>query len=280
MDSMNRPTENDNPRKGRKKLGESLVPSELVENYLLIPIKEKGTGLLIAMANPLDLYAVDDLRFFTQKRIDVAAAPEGDILKAIEKYYPKKDLEKNMNSGPAIDEGIEIIQRKQIEEKDLTDIQEILDLTERPPVVRFTNAVIADAVKLKASDIHIEPQKNAVVIRYRVDGVMREIMKTDRHIHASLVSRIKIISNMDITVRRKPQDGKAQVKYGGKTFDLRVSTIPSTYGEKLTIRILNPDTAKMNLEDPVEYELEGITQVGINPLVWITFASGLRSILR
>ncbi len=313
----------------------SLIPSDLAENHLVVPVKETETGLLVAMANPLDLFAIDDLRFVTQKRINIAIAPEGDILRAIERHYPQNDLEKDLDSGPAIDEGIEIIQRKEMEEKDLTDIQEMLDLTERPPVVRFANAVIADAVKLKASDIHIEPQKNAVIIRYRVDGIMREIMKADRHIHASLVSRIKIISNMDISIRRKPQDGKTQLKYGGKIFDLRVSTIPATYGEAVTIRILNPDSARMKIEDlgisgksmevfldclskpqgmilvtgptgsgksstlyaclnrlnnpmvniitvedPVEFDIQGINQVQINPTAGITFAAGLRSILR
>jgi len=313
----------------------SLIPSELAENHLVLPIKETEGGLLIAMANPLDLYALDDLRFFTQKRIHIAIAPEGEILKAIEKYYPKKDLEKDLNSGAPIDEGIEIIQKKDKEEKDLTDVQDILDLTERPPVVRFTNAIIADAVKMKASDIHIEPQKDAVIIRYRVDGIMKEIMKADRHIHASIVSRIKVVSNMDISIRRKPQDGKTQIKYGGKVYDLRVSTIPATYGENVTIRILNPDTAKIKIEDlgisgksmdafsdclskpqgiilvtgptgsgksstlyaclnrlntpsvniitvedPVEFDVRGINQVQINHSAGITFAAGLRSILR
>lgn len=313
----------------------SMVPPELAENHLIVPVKETEEGIMVAMANPLDLYATDDLRFFTQKKILVAIAPECDILRAIEKYYPKRDLEKDLNSEPAMDEGIEIIQRKEMEEKDLTDIQEILALTERPPIVRFTSAVIADAIKLNASDIHIEPQKASVIIRYRVDGVMREIMKTDRHIHAPLVSRIKIISNMDISIRRKPQDGKTQVKYGGKIYDLRVSTIPATYGETVTIRILNPDGANMSIEglglsdrlfedflnaiekpqgmilitgptgsgksstlyaclnrlnnssvniitveDPVEYDIDGINQVQINPIAGITFAAGLRSILR
>ncbi len=313
----------------------ALIPSELAETHLLIPIKETEDGILVAMSNPLDLLALEDLRFVTQKRIHIAIAPERDILRALEIYYPKKDLENDLASEPAIDDGIEIVRRKETEEKDLTNIQELLDLTERPPVIRFTNAIIADAIKLKASDIHIEPQKSSMIVRYRVDGIMREIMKTDRHIHASLVSRIKIISNMDISIRRKPQDGKAQVKYGGKSYDLRVSTIPTTYGETVSIRILNPDASKTSIEDfglsdnafkdfinaiskpqgmilvtgptgsgksstlyaclnrlnnsavhiitvedPVEYDIDGINQVQINPAAGITFADGLRSILR
>lgn len=309
-----------------------LVPAELAENHLVIPLKKKKNSLLVAMANPLDLYTLDDLRFFTQSRIDVAVVPEGDILDAIGRHYPKKDLKRSLASGPNIGGEIEVIQQKDADEK---EAHELLALTELPPIVQFTNSVLADAIKLNASDIHIEPQKTNVVIRYRVDGIMREIMQADKHIHAGVVSRIKIISNMDISIKRKPQDGKAQVKHGGKIFDLRVSTLPTSYGEKVTIRILNPATAEMNpedlgfsdkdlkhilgainmpqgiilvtgptgsgksstlyaclnklnspevnivtVEDPVEFDVSGINQVQINPAAGITFAAGLRSILR
>jgi len=309
-----------------------LVPAELAENHLVIPIKKRENSILVAMANPLDLYALNDLRFFTQTRIDVAVAPESDVLDAIERHYPKKSLKKSLDSGPDIGGDIEVIQERDPNEK---EAHELLVLTELPPIVRFTNSVLADAIKLKASDIHIEPQKNSVVIRYRVDGVMREIMQADKHIHAGVVSRIKIISNLDISIKRKPQDGKAQVKHGGKVYDLRVSTLPTSYGEKVTIRILNPATAEMNpedlgfadrdlkrvmgaismpqgiilvtgptgsgktstlyaclnklntpevnivtVEDPVEFDVEGINQVQIHPAAGITFAAGLRSILR
>ena len=224
----------------------SLIPPELAENHLVIPLKRKDKSLLVAMANPLDLYAMEDLRFFTQIPIDVAVVPEGDILDAIQRHYPKEDLKRNLDSGPYIGEGIEFIQQKDANEK---ETHELLVLTELPPIVRFTNSVIADAIKLQASDIHIEPQDTSIIIRYRVDGIMREIMRADKHIHAGVVSRIKIISNLDISIKRKPQDGKAQVKYGDRVFDLRVSTLPTSYGEKVTIRILNPATAELNPED-------------------------------
>ena len=310
----------------------SLVPSEIAENYLLVPVKEAKQKLVVAMANPLDFYALDDLRFVVGMQIHVAVAPHSDILEAIEKYYPKHDLAKYMSSEPGIDDHVEIIQRVEPEEK---DVSELLDIAELPPVVRFTNAILADAIKINASDMHIEPQKDTVIVRYRVDGVMREIMKTDKHVHASIVSRIKIISNLDITIRRKPQDGKFQVEHGGKRYDLRVSTIPTSYGEKVTIRILSQDAARISIEDlgfpdkafsdfvdaisrpqgivlvtgptgsgksttlyaclnrlnspevniitvedPIEYDIDGINQVQINPKAGITFADGLRSILR
>ncbi len=311
----------------------SLIPPELAEKYSVIPLRKNGNRLLVAMANPLDLYAIEDLRFYTQLPIDRAVAPLGDVLTAIEKHYPKPDL--GMNLGLEFGAGgddIEVIQRKKERE---TPIRELQDLGDLPPIVKFVNSVISDAIKLKASDIHIEPQEKSLVVRYRIDGIMREIIKADRNIAPAVASRIKIMSNLDIAVKRKPQDGKAQVKQGGKIFDLRVSSLPTSYGEKVTIRILNPATAQLNpedlgfsdkdlknlnraihmpqgiilvtgptgsgksstlyaclnrlnspevniitVEDPVEFDVAGINQVQINPSAGITFAKGLRSILR
>jgi len=223
-----------------------LISPQLAENHLDIPLKRTEKGLLVAMADPLDLDALNDLRFFTQLPIDVAVVPEGDIINAIERHYPKGDLKRDLDLGPAIDADIEILREKEPDEK---DAHELLVLTEMPPIVRFTNSVLADAIKQNASDIHIEPQKTSILIRYRVDGILKEIMRAEKYIHAGVVSRIKIVSKMDITIKRKPQDGKAQVKYGGKTYDLRVSTLPTSYGEKVTIRILDPATAALNPEN-------------------------------
>ncbi|MEA3361324.1 MAG: ATPase, T2SS/T4P/T4SS family [Thermodesulfobacteriota bacterium] len=310
----------------------SLIPSELAENYLLIPVKETDNELVVAMANPLDLYAIDDVRFVTQMSIKIAVAPQNDVLDAIEKYYPKQYLQDDLKSGMGTDESVEIIHEAKTEEKDTQDLE---NLSELPPIVRLINAIISDAIKHKASDIHIEPQDKAVVVRFRVDGIMREIMKTDKHVHASMVSRIKIISNMDISIRRTPQDGRSQVRYKKKMYDLRVSTIPASYGETVTIRILDkeavgrkledlglsekafkdltgaiskpqgiilvtgptgsgksstlytcltrlnsPTVNIITVEDPIEYEVSGINQVQVNPKAGITFAAGLRSILR
>jgi type IV pilus assembly protein PilB len=308
-----------------------LVPAEMAEGYLLVPVMEERRGLLLAMANPLEPYAVDDVRFVTQMPIVVAVASQGEILRAIEKYYPQKALQAGLNTASASDTGIEVVQEKKEDE----DIEDIKSLTERPPVVRFVNEILADAIKLKASDIHVEPQKTMAIVRYRIDGFLRDVMQVDRHVHAPAVSRIKIISGMDISIRRKPQDGRCHVKHGEDSYDLRVSTIPTAYGEKVTLRILNPEGARISLdglglstrmlasleeaismpqgmllvtgptgsgksstlyaclnrlntrqvnvvtvEDPVEFEIKGVNQVQINPLAGITFASGLRSILR
>jgi type IV pilus assembly protein PilB len=215
------------------------------------------------------------------------------------------------------------------------DVDELIRQSEIAPIVRLTNAILADAIKLNASDIHIEPQEKMVSIRYRIDGMMKNIFKVGSPALAPLVSRIKIIGDMDISVKRRPQDGRTKLKIGKKQYDMRISTLPTIFGEKVVIRILDQSQAFINLEelgfgsdnlmtlnsllarpqgiilvtgptgsgksttlyaalnrlksevinivtveDPVEYELSGINQVQVNERAGITFASGLRSILR
>ena len=187
----------------------ALIPPELAEKHMVIPLRKKGDRLLVAMANPLDLYALEDLRFYTQLPIDRAAVPSGDMIAAIEKHYPRPGLEENLGvEFGAGEDDIEVVQRSKEKE---TPIRELQDLGDLPPIVKFVNSVISDAIKMKASDIHIEPQEKSLVVRYRVDGIMREIMRADKNIHAAVASRIKIMSDMDIAIKRKPQDGKAQV---------------------------------------------------------------------
>lgn len=318
----------------------SLVPAELVKIHNVIPVSKKQSKLSLAMADPLDFYAVDDVRFATQLHIEPVVAPEHEIIFSISKYYPETNVlktfsidekeDKNENDNAAL---TVYVARKGEEEE--TAIEDLRDLSDRPPIVRFTNAIIDDAIKLNASDIHIEPRRNAVIVRYRIDGVMREIMKTERNVHLGIVTRIKAISKMDISNRRVPQDGKLQVSRKKSLYDLRVSTLPTAYGEKVTIRLLNvlgtpdsiedlnfskqaladlkdaisqpqgivlvtgptgsgktttlytclktlmkPEVNIVTLENPIEYDIEGINQVEINPAAGLTFASGLRSILR
>ena len=312
----------------------ALIPPEMVENYLLIPIRKTDQGLLVAMVNPLEIYALEDLRFITGMAINIAVASQKDILAAIEKYYPKPGIETELDSVPRIGEDIQILTRDEPAADDMEE-GELLGLAKASPVVRFSKAIFADAIKLNASDIHIEPEQGGVVVRYRIDGVMREVVKTDKLIHASLVSRIKVLADMDIAIRRKPQDGKFQIIIRDKQYDMRVSTIPTSYGEKVTIRILDQggalrrladmDLTKslyqefsdalslnqgiflvtgptgsgksstlytclnrlnsrtvniMTVENPIEFDIAGINQVQINPKAGITFADGLRSILR
>jgi len=228
-----------------------LVPVKIAEKYNLIPIKKKDKNLVVAMSNPLEYDAVQDLRFVTECNIYIVVASISDVLKYQNKYYPKIDILKEITGKGDLETTIELVQPKDEKDSQIPDLKSQALL---PPVVRFCNSMIANAIRSNASDIHIEPQKisahnKKLVIRYRIDGVMQESLKADINIHPALVSRIKIISGMDISERRVPQDGKAQVNYGNETFDMRISTIPTTYGEKVTMRILNPATARMNPED-------------------------------
>jgi type IV pilus assembly protein PilB len=311
----------------------STIPADTATTSMIIPISKKGKKLIVAMANPLEQYVIDDLRFVTQLDVGIAVAPESEVRDAIDKFYTN-NIENELVDPHDIDAFLEVIEEEKSHDED-EDIQNLIGLTEQAPVVKFTNHIIANAIKYKASDIHIEPRYSDTMIRYRIDGIMREILQASKKSHFSVVARIKIISNMDISIRRKPQDGRARIKFGSKEYDLRMSSIPTSYGEKVTIRILDPEGAELTLddlgfpekdletfkdlvhrpqgiilvtgptgsgksttlyaclndlntpevniitvEDPVEYDISGVNQVQINPKAGITFASGLRSILR
>ncbi|MEN8232587.1 MAG: GspE/PulE family protein [Thermodesulfobacteriota bacterium] len=311
----------------------SIIPASIATASMVIPVSKKGKKLVVAMSNPLDQYVIDDLRFITALDVEIAVSPESEVIAAIERFYTN-NLDSKLSQDAEIDAFLEVIADEKAPEEE-NDIQNLIVLTEQAPVVKFTNHIIANAIKFKASDIHIEPRYGDTLIRYRVDGIMREILHASKKSHFSVVARIKIISNMDISIRRKPQDGRTRIKFGRKEYDLRISTIPTSYGEKVTVRILDPDGAGLSIgdlgfpkkdlevfmnqvqrpqgiilvtgptgsgksttlyaclnelntpevniitvEDPVEYDVSGINQVQINPKAGITFASGLRSILR
>jgi type IV pilus assembly protein PilB len=310
----------------------NIIPASTAKSSMIIPVSKKNKKLLVAMANPLEQYVIDDLRFMTQLDVVIAVAPEREVRNALDKYYNNVDAD--LAAEKDIDAFLEVLEDERLADDD-EDIQNLIGLTEQAPVVKFTNHIIANAIKYKASDIHIEPRYSDTMIRYRIDGIMREILQASKKSHFSVVARMKIISNMDISIRRKPQDGRARIKFGSKEYDLRLSTIPTSYGEKVTLRILDPDgaglllddlgfpdhdletfrdlvhrpqgiilvtgptgsgksttlyaclnelnTPEVNIitvEDPVEYDIAGVNQIQINAKAGITFASGLRSILR
>ena len=223
------------------------IPASIATSSMIIPISKKEKKLVVAMANPLEQYVIDDLRFITQLDIGIAVAPESEVLAAIDKYYTN-NLNDILPDDTDIDAFLEIIEDDKNQD-DEDDIQNLIGLTEQAPVVKFTNHIIANAIKLKATDIHVEPRYADTMVRYRVDGIMREILQASKKSHFSVVARVKIISNMDISIRRKPQDGRTRIKFGTKEYDLRVSTIPTSYGEKVVIRILDPDGADLSIGD-------------------------------
>ncbi|KAB2334089.1 GspE/PulE family protein [Bacillus mesophilum] len=298
----------------------SIVPKDMAKRNLIIPMKKDGDKLYVAMADPMDFYTIDDLRLSTGFQIETAIATKDDILRAVNKYYDMDEgLEELFGTSPAHTEEVE---QEKIVDQD-------------SPIVRLVNQVLTNAAVVKASDVHIDPQETKVVIRYRVDGILRTERVLPKHMQSVLTARIKIMANLDITEHRIPQDGRIKMNLDFHPVDLRVSTLPTVYGEKIVMRLLDLGSTlndihklgfnKVNLqrftdmiekptgivlitgptgsgksstlyaalnklnseevniitvEDPVEYQLEGINQIHVNSNVGMTFAAGLRAILR
>ncbi|MES0396484.1 MAG: ATPase, T2SS/T4P/T4SS family [Syntrophobacteria bacterium] len=308
------------------------IPRKQASRKLLFPYKKTGRRLRLAMANPLDYTTINEIKFKTGLDVSVAVATEEDIRAAIDDNYPDEfDLDLFATMVPS--EEVEVLTEERDENE--YDVDELIRQSEIAPIVRLTNAILADAIKLQASDIHIEPQEKEVTVRYRIDGMMKNIFKVGLPALAPLVSRIKIIGDMDIAMKRRPQDGRTKLKVGNNQYDMRISTLPTIFGEKVVIRVLDqskafidlqelgfgPDDLKalasiltrpqgivlvtgptgsgksttlyaslnrlkseviniVTVEDPVEYQISGISQVQVNERAGITFATGLRSILR
>ncbi len=227
-----------------------LVPEQLIRRYKLFPIKKTGNRFFVAMADPLNVMAIDDLRLLTGFDIEPLAASEKDINKIIEKHFGLPEVERAMQ-----DLGIE----PEIAEPDEPKEDVIID---EAPVIRLVNSLINRAVEEEASDIHIEPFEHGIRVRYRVDGILREVMKLPRKIIFAVVSRIKVMANLDIAERRTPQDGRIPIKLPGHDLDLRISTMPNIYGEKVVIRILYKESIKNYTLEKLglsEYNLERFT---------------------
>jgi type IV pilus assembly protein PilB len=214
----------------------SLVPDSLCRRHCVLPIAFTEDGrIVLAMSDPANVLAVDDVRTVTDRDVHPVVATRADILEAIERYARMGDAVEDVVS----DFGNE-------EEDELSAIQEV---AEDAPIVRFVNAIIGQAVQDRASDIHIEPGEREIRVRYRVDGVLHEVTTQSRKVHAGVVSRLKIMADLDIAERRVPQDGRISVKIGGKSIDLRLSTLPTVYGEKVVMRILDKSSILLELSD-------------------------------
>ena len=303
------------------------IPKEVALKYTAIPIFMRDGKLVVAMNDPLNMLAIDDICFITQKKIQPAVATKKQIEKAIEIYYSKQDA----------DQAIEELKREftaSVEESQRTGM-ELSDDVQAAPAVRLTNSIINQAIATNASDIHIEPFENYVAVRYRVDGVLFESNRIPQNLYSAVSTRIKIMAGMNIAEKRLPQDGRIELEVKGRSYDFRVSSLPTVFGEKIVIRVLDrttfdytrdklgfterenemmdkiirmpygivlltgptgsgktttlysllsevntPDKNIVTIEDPVEYMLPGINQVQVNPKAGLTFAAGLRSILR
>ena len=320
----------------------ALVPLEIAQRYLLLPLSvEDGTGdkpgrLRLAMVDPWDVEATDWVQRETRRRIEPLLASETGLQAALERAYQSS---RNEAHSSVMSETMELASLDSLDlavpDAEELDLGDHVRQGEQAPVIRFVNTLFSEAVRRRTSDIHIEPRKKDFLIRYRVDGSLQTIKTVPRNLLAATVSRIKILAEMDIAERRLPLDGRISMRVEGKNIDLRVSTLPTQYGERVVMRILDRSTASMGLdelgfsahnllsfnslirkphgiilvtgptgsgktttlyaalnalrspttniitcEDPVEYELEGISQSNVNERAGLTFARQLRAILR
>ncbi len=227
----------------------ALIPRKFCERQLVIPLKEENRRLVLAMADPMDMGLVEDLRFSAGLEVKAVMANVADIKEKIAEVYGADGVTfedmNDMISGPDPYEGIEVV----IEDDDNLSIDELLRGTDEPPAIRLVNAIIIEAIRLRASDIHIQPRTKSVVVRYRIDGVLADKIHVPTSLLMPLVSRIKVMSELDITERRKPQDGRITVKTPLRVVDLRISVLPTINGEKIVMRLLDRNEAIHRIED-------------------------------
>ncbi len=300
-----------------------LVPGEFAMRHQVLPLYEEDHTLVVAAADPFDVTVLDDLRLLTGKEVRVVVANPRHISELIEQSYMEKMFH-----------DIDDMQTEEIAEEDI-NIADLQKMAREALVIKLVNLIMHQAVQERASDIHIEPHERELKVRYRVDGVLHEASSPPRHLHPAIISRIKIMADMDIAERRLPQDGRDRIKLGGRSFDLRVSSIPTLHGESIVIRLLerssggiplpdlgmredtfaafkrliarpygiilvtgptgsgksttlhaalhevySPELKIITIEEPVEYELAGANQINVRPEIGLTFATGLRHIVR
>jgi type IV pilus assembly protein PilB len=215
----------------------ALIPEAVAKRYVALPISFEGERLVVAMSDPSNVYAMDDIRTMTGRDVKPVVATRTDILAAISRT---QRMEGSIESlAERVEEGID----------DDMDILKTKELVEEAPIVKLVNLLITQAVNDRASDIHIEPQERDLRIRYRIDGVLHEVMRSPKTIQAGVLSRLKIMAEMDIAERRIPQDGRVGLVLGDKAIDLRVASLPTVYGEKIVLRILDKSSVMLKLED-------------------------------
>lgn len=219
-----------------------ILSPEFVQKYSVVPLKRTGRTLTVAMVDPSIDFIIEDIKFISGFDVDAVVVTENAFLRTIERCYKLSGtLDKILQD---MDEGsVELIK----DNEDDGDLSAIKDAIEDAPIVKLIDGLIADAVKQEASDIHIEPYEKTLRIRIRVDGVLQQVMSPPNHLKGAIISRLKIMSNLDIAERRVPQDGHIKMKFGDKTVDLRVSTLPTVFGEKVVLRILDKSNLTLDL---------------------------------
>ncbi|MDY0383458.1 type IV-A pilus assembly ATPase PilB [Trichlorobacter sp.] len=219
-----------------------IIPPEVVQKYSLVPVNRAGSTLIVAVSDPSNLFAIEDIKFMTSYNVEMVVASESDIRGAIDKYYDQ--------SASLAD----VMDNLDMEDLELVDTEETVDVsslekaTEDAPVVKLVNLILMDAIRKKASDIHVEPYEKTFRVRYRIDGVLYEVMKPPMKLKNAITSRIKIMAELDIAERRLPQDGRIKIKLGGgKDMDYRVSCLPTLFGEKIVLRLLDKSNLQTDL---------------------------------
>ena len=240
------------------------VPESLALKYCLLPIARKDTKLTVAMADPLNVFAIDDVKMMTGLEVEPVIAAENEIKEAHAKYFGAAagggetggDMQEIINSMGGGTDGLEVLE----EENEETDISKLEAAGEEAPVIRLVNLLLTEAVRIGATDIHIEPYEKYLRCRYRVDGMLHEIQAPPKHLAAAITSRIKIMSSLDISERRLPQDGRVKIKVLGKEVDLRVSVLPIQFGEKIVMRVLDASTLSLDLAK-LGFEIEMLPKI-------------------
>jgi type IV pilus assembly protein PilB len=223
-----------------------LIPAEMAQKLCAIPVDRDGNTLTVAIADPGNVFSIDSLKFVTGCEIKPVVAADSSIRRAIEKYYHLDDQISEIVKD-LMDEDLEVVQEG--EDEELPDIQELRSAVQEAPLVKLVNGIVSDAIRKGASDIHIETHEKSLRIRYRIDGTLMDMPPLPYRLRAAIVSRIKIMSELDIAERRVPQDGRIKVKMSNKTVDIRVSTLPTIFGEKVVMRILDPTNLMLDMED-------------------------------
>jgi type IV pilus assembly protein PilB len=218
-----------------------LIPGDVATKFMALPVSRSGRRLVVAMMNPTNIFAIDDIKFITGYEIEARVATEGALKKSIDAAYDSAGTMADVMKG--MEEDLSVVE----EEEAPTD-GEALTAADEAPIVKLVNSLIADAVRKGASDIHIEPYEKSMRVRFRIDGVMQEMMAPPFKFKAAIISRLKIMAELDIAERRVPQDGRIKIKVLNRTIDLRVSSLPTIFGEKIVMRILDKSNLNVDLE--------------------------------
>jgi general secretion pathway protein E len=305
------------------------VPLAFARQHKLVPVCAEDGVVLVAMSNPLDLQPLDDVSLLLQAPVTPILSTEGEILNALNRLY-----ESSSQTAAQVIEDLDAEEMGRLAH-DLEGTQDILDQDSEAPIIRLVNSILSQAVRDRASDIHLEPFERSLKVRYRIDGVLHEVLAPPKRLQSAITSRLKIMADLNIAERRLPQDGRITIRVRNREIDIRVSVIPTAFGERLVLRLLDktgtmfnledigfakdlfetynrlihrsngiilvtgptgsgktttlygtlhrinsPEVNILTVEDPIEYQLNGIGQVQVNPKIDLTFANGLRSFLR